>query len=55
MRKFISRARRGLLVLSPIAVAVAMVAAAAPSASSNTVAPALRAAMQHLDLNSARS
>ena len=33
MRKFVSRAKRGLLVLSPIAVAVAMVAAAAPSSS----------------------
>ena len=30
MRKFASRAKRGLLVLSPIALAVAMVAAAAP-------------------------
>jgi streptogrisin C len=55
MRKFVSRARRGLLVLSPIAIAVAMVAAAAPSSSSNTVAPAIRAAMQRdLGLSSAQ-
>jgi streptogrisin C len=55
MRKFVSRAKRGLLVLSPIAVAVAMVAAAAPSSSTNTVAPALRAAMQRdLGLTSAQ-
>jgi streptogrisin C len=55
MRKFVSRAKRGLLVLSPIAIAVAMVAAAAPSSSTNTVAPALRAAMQRdLGLTSAQ-
>jgi streptogrisin C len=55
MRKFVSRAKRGLLVLSPIAVAVAMVAAAAPSSSTNTVAPAIRAAMQRdLGLSSAQ-
>jgi streptogrisin C len=55
MRKFVSRARRGLLVLSPIAIAVAMVAAAAPSSSANGVAPAIRAAMQRdLGLTSAQ-
>ena len=55
MRKFVSRARRGLLVLSPIAVAVAMVAAAAPSSSTNGVAPAIRTAMQRdLGLTSAQ-
>jgi streptogrisin C len=55
MRKFVSRAKRGLLVLSPIAVAVAMVATAAPSPSANGVAPAIRAAMQRdLGLTSAQ-
>jgi hypothetical protein len=54
MRKFASRAKRGLLVLSPIALAVAMVAAAAP-ASDNGVAPVVRAAMQRdLGLSSAQ-
>jgi streptogrisin C len=55
MRKFVSRAKRSLLVLSPIAVAVAMVATAAPSPSANGVAPAIRAAMQRdLGLTSAQ-
>jgi hypothetical protein len=55
MRKFASRAKRGLLVLSPIAIAVAMVAAAAPSSSVNGVAPAIRTAMQRdLGLTSAQ-
>jgi streptogrisin C len=55
MRKFVSRAKRGLLVLSPIAVAVAMVATAAPSSSANGVAPAIRVAMQRdLGLTSAQ-
>ena len=46
MRKFASRAKRGLFVLSPIALAVAMVAAAAPASSDRGVAPAIRVAMQ---------
>ena len=47
MRKFASRAKRGLLVASPIALAVAMVAAAAaPAAPDVNMAPALRTAMQ---------
>ncbi|WP_242166081.1 S1 family peptidase [Lysobacter sp. M15] len=55
MRKFVSRAKRGLLVLSPIALAVAMVAAAAPASSGQEVSPALRAAMQRdLGLSSAQ-
>jgi len=55
MRKFVSRAKRVLLVLSPIAVAVAMVAAAAPSPPANDVAPAVRTAMQRdLGLSSAQ-
>ena len=55
MRKFISRAQRALLVLSPIAVAVAMVASAAPTATSNGMAPAIKIAMQRdLGLSSAQ-
>jgi streptogrisin C len=48
MRKFVSRAKRGLLMFSPIAFAVAMVASAAPPSSSSDgdVAPAVKAAMQ---------
>jgi len=46
MRKFASRAKRGLFVLSPIALAVAMVAAAAPASSDRGIAPAIRVAMQ---------
>lgn len=54
MRKFASRAKRGLLVFSPIALAVAMVAAAAPS-SDRAVSPAIRVAMQRdLGLSSAQ-
>jgi len=54
MRKFASRAKRGLLVLSPLTLAVAMVASAAP-ASDNDVSPAIRAAMQRdLGLSSAQ-
>jgi streptogrisin C len=44
MRKFASRAKRGLLVLSPMTLAVAMVATAAPATSA--VSPTLRAVMQ---------
>lgn len=53
MRKFASWAKRGLFVLSPLSLAVAMAAAAAgPSA---TVSPSLRAAMQRdLGLTSAQ-
>lgn len=57
MRKFVSRAKRGLLMLSPIAFAVAMVASAAPSppSSDGGIAPAIRAAMQRdLGLSSAQ-
>ena len=55
MRKFVSRAKRGLLMLSPIAFAVAMVASAAPSSNDGGVAPAIRAAMQRdLGLTSAQ-
>ena len=55
MRKFISRAQKALLVLSPIAVAVAMVASAAPTATANGMAPAVRTAMQRdLGLTSAQ-
>jgi streptogrisin C len=42
MRKFDSRAKRGLLVFSPLALALSMAASAAPS----DVSPALRVAMQ---------
>jgi streptogrisin C len=42
MRKFDSRAKRGLLVFSPLALALSMAASAAPA----NVSPALRAAMQ---------
>src|SRR3569623_3609312 len=52
MRKFASRAKRGLLIISPLTLAVAMVAAAAPS---DGMSPALRAAMQRdLGLSSAQ-
>jgi streptogrisin C len=55
MRKFASRAKRGLLVLSPIAIAVAMVATAAPSSTDRSVSPAIRTAMQRdLGLTSAQ-
>jgi streptogrisin C len=55
MRKFASRAKRGLLVASPLALVVAMVAAAAPASSNAGVAPAIRAAMQRdLGLSSAQ-
>ena len=55
MHKFVSRAQRGLLVFSPIAMAIAMVASAAPSSSDNGVAPVIRSAMQHdLGLTSAQ-
>ena len=54
MRKFVSGAKHGLLALSPIALAVAMVATAAPN-SDNSVSPAIRAAMQRdLGLSSAQ-
>jgi streptogrisin C len=54
MRKFASRAKRGLMVLSPLTLALAMVASAAP-ASDNDVSPAIRAAMQRdLGLSSAQ-
>jgi streptogrisin C len=42
MRKFDSRAKRGLLVFSPLALALSMAASAAPT----NVSPVLRAAMQ---------
>jgi streptogrisin C len=52
MRKYASRAKRGLLVLSPLTLAVAMIASAAPG---TDVSPALRAAMQRdLGLTSAQ-
>ena len=52
MRKFASWARLGLLVLSPLSLAIAMTASAAPS---DTVPAALRAAMQRdLGLTSAQ-
>jgi len=57
MRKFVSRAKRALLVLSPIAVAVTMIATAAPSPSSTDrgLAPVIKAAMQRdLGLSSAQ-
>jgi hypothetical protein len=55
MRKFVSPAKRGLLVLSPLALAVAMVAAAAPAPSNQDVSPAIKAAMQRdLGLSSAQ-
>ena len=53
MRKFASRAKRGLVVLSPLTLAVAMVVSAAPA--DNGVSPAIRAAMQRdLGLSSAQ-
>ncbi|HEY0662765.1 MAG TPA: S1 family peptidase [Lysobacter sp.] len=52
MRKFASWAKRGLFVLSPLSLAVAMAASAAPS---DSVSPSLRAAMQRdLGLTSAQ-
>lgn len=53
MRKFISWAKRGLIVLSPLSLAIAMTASAAGP--SDTVSPSLRAAMQRdLGLTSAQ-
>ena len=53
MRKFVSWAKRGLIVLSPLSLAMAMAASAAGS--SDTVSPSLRAAMQRdLGLTSAQ-
>jgi streptogrisin C len=53
MRKFVSWAQRGLIVLSPLSLAIAMTASAAGA--SDTVSPALRAAMQRdLGLTSAQ-
>src|SRR5688572_13495217 len=53
MRKFVSWARRGLIVLSPLSLAMAMTASAAGP--SNAVSPALREAMQRdLGLTSAQ-
>jgi len=46
MRKSVSVAKRSLLVLSPIALAVTMVASAAPPASDQAVSSALKQAMQ---------
>jgi streptogrisin C len=55
MHTFASRAKRGLLVFSPIALAIAMVASAAPTSSDTSVAPVIRSAMQHdLGLTSAQ-
>ena len=55
MHQFVSRAKRGLLVFSPIAMAVAMAASAAPSSSDTGMAPVIRSAMQHdLGLTSAQ-
>jgi hypothetical protein len=52
MRKFASWAKRGLIVLSPLSLAMAMAASAAPS---DTVSPSLRAAMERdLGLTSAQ-
>lgn len=54
MRKFVSRAKRGLLVISPLALIIAMAASAA-GAAGNDVSPTLRAAMQRdLGLTSAQ-
>jgi streptogrisin C len=54
MRKFVSRAKRGLLVISPLALIVAMAASAAGAPRDN-VSPTLRAAMQRdLGLTSAQ-
>lgn len=53
MRKFASRAKRGLIVLSPLPLAFAMAAAAAGP--SDSVSPSIRAAMQRdLGLTSAQ-
>jgi streptogrisin C len=53
MRKFASWAKRGLIVLSPLSLALAMTASAAGP--SNTVSPSLRAAMERdLGLTSAQ-
>src|SRR5688572_16878638 len=53
MRKFVSWAKRGLIVLSPLSLAMAMSASAAGP--SNTVSPSLRAAMERdLGLTSAQ-
>lgn len=53
MRKFVSWAKRGLIVLSPLSLAVAMAASAAGP--SDTVSPSLRKAMQRdLGLTSAQ-
>ena len=53
MRKFVSWAKRGLIVLSPLSLAIAMAASAAGP--SDTVSPSLRAAMQRdLGLTSAQ-
>jgi hypothetical protein len=53
MRKFVSWAKRGLIVLSPLSLAVAMAASAA--APSDTLSPSLRAAMERdLGLTSAQ-
>jgi hypothetical protein len=53
MRKFISWAKRGLIVLSPLSLAIAMTASAAGP--SDTMSPSLRAAMQSdLGLTSAQ-
>jgi len=55
MHKFVSRAQCGLLVFSPIAMAIAMAASAAPSSSDTGMAPVIRSAMQHdLGLTSAQ-
>lgn len=53
MRKFVSRAKHGLLVLSPLALLIAMAASAAAPA--DNVSPAVRVAMQRdLGLTSAQ-
>lgn len=46
MRKSVSRAKNALLVLSPIALVVAMTASAATGSSDSKLSPALQAAMQ---------
>jgi streptogrisin C len=54
MRKFVSRAKRGLLIVSPLALIIAMAASAA-GAPRDGVSPTLRAAMQRdLGLTSAQ-
>src|SRR5918993_1229731 len=54
MRKSVSRARLGLLMMSPFTLVVAM-AASGPPNSNNDVSPAVRAAMQRdLGLTSAQ-